>query len=89
MPANVKDYYEAHLSHFYSWMAGDFGTRVQEFHAFVRDNGLAPRSNRLAYDLGAGHGIQTVALAQAGYRVIAMDFNERLLSELDVNARGV
>jgi 2-polyprenyl-3-methyl-5-hydroxy-6-metoxy-1,4-benzoquinol methylase len=87
MHKNVKDYYDAHLSHFYSWMAGDFKTRVEEFHTFIRDHNLGPRTNRVAYDLGAGHGIQAVALAQAGYRVVAIDFNERLLSELKVNAQ--
>jgi SAM-dependent methyltransferase len=84
----TKEYYDAHLGRFYSWMAGDFNTKQKEFYDFLVNNKLAPVAGGVAYDLGAGHGIQTVALAKAGYQVTAVDFSAQLLSELAVNAAG-
>jgi len=85
----TKEYYDAHLGRFYSWMVGDFNTRQKEFYNFLVEHKLEPVAGAVAYDLGAGHGIQTVALAKAGYHVTAVDFNEQLLSELAMNAAGL
>ena len=70
-------------------MAGDFNARQKEFYAFLIENKLSPAASRVAYDLGAGHGIQSVGLAKVGYRVTAVDFSEQLLSELAGNAAGL
>jgi 2-polyprenyl-3-methyl-5-hydroxy-6-metoxy-1,4-benzoquinol methylase len=44
---------------------------------------------RSAIDLGAGYGIQSIALANLGFRVRAVDFNRQLLEELSVNKKSL
>ncbi len=78
----TKEHYDKHLANFYSWMAGDFDTAKNLFKEFCINNKIKPFANKPAIDLGAGNGIQSVALAELGYRVTAIDFNKQLLSEL-------
>jgi 2-polyprenyl-3-methyl-5-hydroxy-6-metoxy-1,4-benzoquinol methylase len=85
----VKEHYERHLGNFYSWMAGDFETKRKEFQDFLSSHGITPRSTKRALDLGAGHGIQSVAMAHLGFDVTAVDFNEQLLKELDLHTMGM
>lgn len=82
---NVKDHYQNHLAGFYSWMVGDFRQKEQEFQDFLKSKVIAPPGAAVAIDLGAGHGIQSVALAHRGYKVTAIDFNKQLLEELQSN----
>lgn len=70
-------------------MTGDFPERTSEFKKFLADNSIIPNSNKVAIDLGAGHGIQSVPLAELGFNVIAVDFNDQLLSELTSNSKGL
>jgi SAM-dependent methyltransferase len=42
-----------------------------------------------AVDLGCGSGFQSVALARLGFRVLAIDFSQRLLAELRERARDL
>lgn len=79
----VKEHYENHLGDFYSWMMGDFDSRKNEFLAFCKRNELRPSTSKIAIDLDAGHGIQSIALAEIGFKVLAIDFNAQLLSELE------
>lgn len=85
----AKEHYDNHLGDFYSWMAGDFQSKQQEFAQFLSERSINPTSTKIAIDLGAGHGIQTVSLAQNGYNVIAVDFNQQLLDELAINTSGL
>lgn len=85
----VKEHYDNHLGHFYSWMTGDFQTKSTEFKKFLTDNFIKPSSNKIALDLGAGHGLQSIPLAEVGFQVIAIDFNQILLDELKANARDL
>lgn len=78
----TKDHYDNHLGKFYSWMIGDFDTRANEQYMFFKSHEIIPHDNRLAIDLGCGNGIQSIALAKLGFDVIAIDFNQQLLSEL-------
>lgn len=78
----VKQHYDNHLGDFYSWLAGDFDTNMNSFKQFCIDNKIESSSNGFAIDLGAGHGIQSIALAQLGFRVLSVDFNAHLLNEL-------
>lgn len=84
----VKKHYDNHLGELYSWMAGDFEQKVFEFQHFLKTNQITPSESGVAIDLGAGHGIQSVALSELGYAVTAIDFNKQLLEELKTNAEG-
>lgn len=85
----AKEHYENHLGHFYSWMAGDFQLKCNEFLNLLNENSILPSSNKLAVDLGAGHGLQSIPLAELGFKVLAIDFNQHLLNELEVNAKDL
>lgn len=81
-----KDHYEKLLGKVYSWMMGDFQKKMLEQKNFFLSNGITPGKNRLAFDLGCGNGIQTIALADIGFRVQAVDFHTGLLQELATRA---
>jgi 2-polyprenyl-3-methyl-5-hydroxy-6-metoxy-1,4-benzoquinol methylase len=81
----AKDHYTHHLAHFYSWMVGDFLEKQQAQEAFLVRNGIVPGLQKLAIDLGAGNGLQSVSLARLGFEVTAVDFNRQLLDELIIN----
>jgi 2-polyprenyl-3-methyl-5-hydroxy-6-metoxy-1,4-benzoquinol methylase len=82
----AKEHYENHLGHVYSWMMGNFKEKSNEFKSFLYEQAIVPVSNKIAVDLGTGHGIQSVALAAMGFRVLAIDFSQTLLDELERNA---
>jgi len=84
---NAKDHYDSHLGHFYSWMIGDLLTKSEEFLSFLKDHHIGAQPGDVAVDLGAGNGIQTIALAKCGFEVVAIDFNEQLLNELRFNTQ--
>jgi SAM-dependent methyltransferase len=85
----VKEHYDNHLGHFYSWMTGDFQTKCSDFKIFLVENSVKPTSNKIALDLGAGHGLQSIPLAEIGFKVFAIDFNQQLLDELKVNSKDL
>jgi len=78
----VKEHYDNHLGNFYSWYTGDFDKNKDSFKAFCLDNDIKPGDSKYAIDLGAGNGIQTIALADLGFKVKAIDFNCQLIAEL-------
>ena len=78
----VKEHYERYLGNFYSWMVGDFGEKQLEQENFFRNNNIQPNCSGVAIDLGCGHGLQAVSLANIGFSVHAVDFNPQLLTEL-------
>lgn len=86
---SVKEHYDKHLADFYSWMIGDFNRAKESFKEFCEKNGIKPDESGIAIDLGAGNGIQSLALAEIGFNVKAVDFNEKLLAELKSKIGGL
>jgi 2-polyprenyl-3-methyl-5-hydroxy-6-metoxy-1,4-benzoquinol methylase len=78
----VKEHYDNLLGNYYSWYTGDFDNNKDSFKAFCVDNDIKPVDSKYAVDLGAGNGIQTIALADLGFKVKAIDFNSQLIEEL-------
>ncbi len=85
----VKEHYDQHLAHFYAWMSGDFEAQTSSFQSFLQNNLIVPTSSGFSVDLGAGHGVQTVALARQGFTVTAIDFSETLLQELKIATKDL
>lgn len=79
---SVKEHYDSHLGNFYSWMTGDFAHHQQEQQAILKQFKIKPLKNNIAVDLGCGHGIHAISLANMGFSVVAIDFNKQLLQEL-------
>lgn len=84
---NVKRHYDSHLGNFYTWMLGDWEKKSEEFKRFLQKKNLSPQLNQKAIDMGAGNGIQSIPLAELGYQVHAIDFNQQLLHELTENVK--
>lgn len=78
----VKEHYERYLGNFYSWMAGDFIEKQQDQENFFLSNNIKPNFSGISVDLGCGHGLQAISLANLGFSVHAVDFNRQLLDEL-------
>ena len=87
---SVREHYEELLAAYYSRMFGDFEAKVAEQQALLGRLGLrAPAGEATAVDLGCGSGFQSIALARLGFRVLAVDFSDRLLVELGERTRGL
>jgi 2-polyprenyl-3-methyl-5-hydroxy-6-metoxy-1,4-benzoquinol methylase len=84
----VKEHYDNHLGNFYFWYTGDFDKNKNDFKAFCIENEIIPFKSGYAIDLGAGNGIQTMALAESGFKVKAIDFNNQLIDELKSKIDG-
>ena len=80
--STVTEHYENLLAEYYSWMFGDFNARVEANAQFFRSNNIRPGTSGTAVDLGAGPGYQSIALAQLGFKVTAIDLSQKLLDEL-------
>ena len=87
---SARDHYETVLGEHYSRMFGEFEVKVGEQRALLERLGVASRpSAGTAVDLGCGSGFQSIALVHLGFRVLAVDFSERLLAELRARSRGL
>ena len=80
--ASVADHYDRLLAEHYTWMSGDFAEKVSEQRALLSSLGLPRSGSRRALDLGSGPGFQSIALAELGYEVTALDTSRKLLAEL-------
>ena len=87
----VKKHYDTHLANFYAWMVGDLEPQIKAFQRFLEQHDIRPKHTQHAIDLGAGNGIQSIALHKQGFIVTAVDFNQQLLDELNTHpeAKGI
>ncbi|MGD9638590.1 MAG: class I SAM-dependent methyltransferase [Alphaproteobacteria bacterium] len=81
--ADVCNHYQELLAGVYSWMMGGFENALTRNEEFFRQNNIVPKGSKKALDLGCGCGFQSIPLADAGFEVTAIDFNENLLDELN------
>ena len=84
--ADAKTHYDNFLATFYSWMLGGFDRKLADNRTFFHDHGIQSELSGVALDLGAGCGFQSIPLAEAGFKVIAIDTSHDLLTELKNNA---
>lgn len=83
MPVNAQDHYENLLAEHYEWMFGlPFEAKVVEQDAILGEFAREDVKGDLALDLGCGSGYQTLALSDRGYKVLAIDISEKLLTRL-------
>lgn len=84
--SNAIDHYENLLAEHYTWMLG-VPPAVQAAEQRALLTRLQIACGKLAVDLGAGPGFQSMALADMEFeRVIALDTSARLLQELRNNS---
>ncbi len=81
---SVAEHYESLLADHYSWMLGGLDEAVERNRGVFEQHGLT--GGGAAVDLGAGPGSQSIALAQLGYEVLAVDISKKLLDELTAHA---
>ncbi len=86
--ASAEEHYEKLLAQHYTWMRGDFDSKVREYGRVLEGLGLSPDRGGMALDLGAGSGFQTAALADLGFRGVSLDSNGALLRELRGRMKG-
>ena len=79
--ATVDEHYETLLAGIYVWMLGDPDEAMAKAKAEIEAIGLSSGSGQIA-DLGAGAGYHSLALADNGYRVHAIDTSSELLATL-------
>jgi SAM-dependent methyltransferase len=85
---NMQSHYETHLGPIYAWMLGNLDTALKRSSAELDEMGL-PSRRGIALDLGAGLGLHSVALANRGFEVTAIDSCRVLLDELRPRAAGL
>ena len=84
--AGAQAHYDRFLAEQYLWMSGGFDLNARKTRDFMSGHHLTPQGTRIAIDLGAGCGFQSIPLAEAGFSVLAVDFCRPLLAELQDRA---
>jgi precorrin-6B methylase 2 len=80
--STVSEHYNRVLADIYSWMFGGFDSGIAKNTEFFKNHQISPISSKIAVDIGAGCGFQSIPLAQLGFTVTAIDIEPKLLSEL-------
>ena len=73
--ADAKAHYERLLAPYYTWMAGGYDFKLNEYREFFKNLNLRPSGSGIAVDLGSGCGFQAVPLAELGFSVWAFDLS--------------
>ena len=82
----VNEHYDRVLADVYSWMLGGFESGINKNQKFFEQHNIRPMGSRIAIDLGAGCGFQSIPLSQIGFSVTAIDLRQKLLNELQENS---
>lgn len=85
---STLNHYENHLHKYYTWISGGIEDGVDRNKQFFQKQKILPAHTKTAIDLGAGSGIQSIALSELNFNVIAVDFSKKLLAELQENAKN-
>jgi SAM-dependent methyltransferase len=85
-PLSAIEHYRTFLADHYTWMSGPYADKVAHQHDLLARSGVAPLTTGKALDLGCGPGSQSIALAQLGFSITAIDANAQLLEELSRHA---
>lgn len=85
----VIAHYDELLCKYYDWMLGDFDSAANATAKLLTELNILGVEGATALDLGAGTGIQSVPLAQAGFSVTAVDLSARVLAELTKRTDGL
>ena len=86
--SSVENHYRSFLAERYSWMSGGHDTQVERSRKMLESVGVGGSDGRNAVDLGCGSGYQSLALAEMGFSVTAVDTSEALLEELRSRVEG-
>ena len=86
MVATVAEHYASHLAPIYLWMAGGMEAALA---AGAKDLASYLPGSGVAIDLGAGFGMHSIPMAQAGYQVFAVDLSSELLRTLRDHGAGL
>lgn len=87
--AGVKEHYDKFLAPYYSWISGGLELNLEENRKLFHAQGIRPKGSKVAMDLGAGSGFQSIPLAELGFKVMAIDMSHHLLAELKKNAQDL
>jgi SAM-dependent methyltransferase len=85
---SVEDHYKKLLARHYTWMHGDYDSKVREYQFLFEQTGILSQSGGKALDLGSGSGFQSLALTDLGFKVLSVDTSETLLRELRDRRQG-
>ena len=83
---NARKHYDNLLGPVYAWSSGGIDAALKRGRDEITSITTHPSSTGVAVDLGAGFGAHAIPLAEAGYRVLALDFCSVLLAQLRQNA---
>src|SRR5260370_27929100 len=81
-PLSAIEHYQTFLADHYTWMSGPYVDKVAHQRDLLMRSRIVLGTTREALDLGCGPGAQSVALAELGFSVTAIDANAQLLDEL-------
>ncbi len=84
--SSIAQHYSSHLAPVYVWMAGGVEAALK---AGTHDLAAYMPGAGVAVDLGAGFGMHSIPLAEAGYEVLAVDTSALLISTLRENRKGL
>ncbi|MGM9533645.1 MAG: class I SAM-dependent methyltransferase [Intestinibacter sp.] len=75
----IKDYWSTQTENFYNISKNELETEIYDIWRDILEKNIPKDKNLLALDVGCGSGFFSVLLAQLGYKVMAVDYNENMI----------